>query len=175
MKSRTIPIFIAAVVLLSCNPKSNVLEDFKKSAMVEGRDAFKRLYNASLDEASVKVMTLADLDKWIASGPYKDGGLPCEINEVIQNARRGNVDPSPIALDVSGSSPDKAQTLVYIPIRDKVSCPSPKAGFFVGSKGCGDKAVLVCNGRKGAGGADRCPSCQCVLACDAVATDCDCD
>ena len=86
------------------------------------------MFKGDLNEASVKVLSAQEVDTWIKDSPWKTRDLPCEIKNILAP---GNVDPSPVALDISGSAPKAGTRLVYIPVRSKVDCPSPKSDFFL--------------------------------------------
>lgn len=182
MKNRFVALAAAFLVLSSCKPTTEAppkvdkppskADAFRKSTIADCKQALGKLYKADLNEGNVKVMSAQDVDKWIKDGPWKDRTLPCEIQAVI--AGGGGVDPSPVALDVSGSAPKAGTSLIYIPIPPGVSCVSPKNGFFLDDlKGCPDtEKNLVCNGKGPKGDACRC---FCAFGC-AQTTNCgDCD
>lgn len=140
-------------------------EAFKQATIAECQTAFKKFYATEFDAEDVKVVHSNDVIDWIDDGPWKDRELPCEITDIL-NRDKGNVDPSPIALDVSGSAPEKGTSMIYIPIRSEVNCESPKTGFFLDdTKGC--EKVMVCDGEVG----KKC-TCSCTFACNATETLC---
>jgi hypothetical protein len=180
MKNRFVALAAALLVLSSCKPAAEAppkadqppskADAFRKSTIAEVKGPLGKLYNAALNEDSVKVLTAPELDKWIKGGPWKDRTLPCEIQAVL--SRPGAVDPSPIALDVSGSAQKPGTGLIYVPIPRDVNCDSPKNGFFLDDlKDCPDSEKnLVCNGQGPKGDACRCFcafGCAQTTACDA--------
>jgi hypothetical protein len=168
------------VFLASCKPAAEApakvdrppskADAFRKASLPDAKEALGKLYKADLDEKSVKVVSASDLETWVKSGPWKDRALPCEIQAVLGAPRGG--DPSPVALDLSGSKP--GTSLMYVPVPAGVNCPAPKSGYVLDDmKGCPDSEKnLVCNGKGPKGDACRC---FCAFGC-AQTTNCDaCD
>ena len=168
MLRRFLTIVAIAVVSASCAPKSGTptAEEFKSANIEQSKASFKKMYQADLNASDVKVVSAKELGTWLKDGPWATRELPCEIQEILKDP--GNVDPSPIALDVSSSS-QQGGRLLYVPIRTKTSCDSPKSDFFLDDvAACEEKdKVMVCNG--GIGG--TC-TCSCIFVCGATATDC---
>lgn len=173
---RLIALAAALVVLSACKPTAETppkvekppskADDFKNATMAQAKDSFKKMFGAELNEGSVKVLSAQDVDKWIQGSPLKTRALPCEIKGLFPP---GNVDPSPVALDVSGSAPKAGTRLVYIPVRGKVDCPSPKSDFFLDDVAdCDNTAkIMVCKG-----GIGTTCTCSCVFRCNATETLC---
>ena len=157
-------ILIAALCCFSsCRPASNrtaLDEKFKTEVIERSRQDVKKLLNAELDASSVKVVNTREFSDWVASGPWKNRELPCEIKDVITQDR-GNIDPSPIALDVSGSFKGKGTRVMYVPVRSKVNCASPRNSFVMDDDDCNQ--VMVCAGEVGFG-----CTCDCYFPCDAT-------
>jgi hypothetical protein len=175
MKNRFVTLAAAFLVLASCKPaaeappKASKADEFKKATLAQAKASFNKMFKGDLNEGSVKVMTAQDLDKWIKGGPWGTRELPCEIKDILAGADRGNVDPSPIALDVSGSAPKAGTHLVYIPVRSKVNCSSPKSDFFLDDVAeCkNEEKVMVCKG-----GIGTTCTCSCIFVCNAAETLC---
>lgn len=176
MKNRFVTLAAAFLVLSSCKPAAEAppkadkppskADEFKKATIAQAKASFSKMFKGELNEGSVKVMSAQELDKWIKDGPWKTRDLPCEIKNILVP---GNVDPSPIALDVSGSAPTAGTHLVYIPVRSKVNCSLPKSDFFLDDvAGCkNEEKVMVCKG-----GIGTTCTCSCTFACNAAETLC---
>jgi hypothetical protein len=180
MRIRFATLSAALFALASCNPAAEAppkvdrpvskADTFRIASLPDAREALRSLYKSDLDEKSVKVLTASDLATWVKSGPWKDRALPCEIQTVLGAPPAG--DPSPVALDISGSKPGTG--LIYVPVPAGVNCPTPRSGYILDDlKGCPDSEKnLVCNG-KGPKGSDC--RCFCAFGC-AQTTNCDaCD
>ena len=169
MKRTLVTILITGMLSVSCAPKTPTsgTDDFLKANIEQSKTSFKKVYGGDLNETDVKVVTVQELNQWIKDGPWASRELPCELKEILSGG--GVTDPSPIALDVSGSAPAGASRLLYVPIHSKVTCPSAKSDFFLDDvTACTeDKKVMVCNG--GIGGSC---TCSCIFVCDAAPTDC---
>ena len=146
---------------------SNQDEAFKNATLSQCEDAFKKFYATDFNAADVKVINSNEVTDWISKSPWKDKTLPCEIQDVLTRDK-GNTNPSPVALDVSGSAPEKGVSMIYFPITSKVSCESPKSGFFLDDAAKSDcQQVMVCNGEVGG----NC-TCTCVFPCTGTETLC---
>lgn len=161
---------VAVLITVACTPKGDsdtTADDFRKATIEQAKASFKKVYQSDLKEGDVKVVTAGELKTWLEETPWSARPLPCEIEQILEDP--GNVDPSPIALDVSSSS-TQGWRLLYVPIRSKVGCSDPKSDFFLDDTAACEESdkVMVCNG--GIGGSC---TCSCIFVCDAAPTDCE--
>lgn len=167
MRILLLPLISLLILVSGCiHENKEADEAFKQATLKECEEAFKKFYAAEFDADDVKVINSKEVIDWIDNTPWKDKELPCEIREVLIRDK-GNVDPSPIALDVSGSVPEKGTSMIYIPIRSEVNCESPKTGFFLDDAGKDCEMGMECNGSIG----KNC-QCICIMKCNAAPAVC---
>lgn len=167
---------LAAITLLVCSVALSVFSAkslksqtaYERKMYPKCKAAFGRLFKSELRPENVREVNRADMSKF-ASSLTKDtiADLPCDLKDIVK-VNPGNVDPSPIALEIVGTKvtmdgkrmPGDGR-IVYVPTHPSAGCTPHSAGTFVfGASDC--KEVTNCYGKEGEG--TDC-ECDCATAC----------
>ena len=171
-----LPRILAAITMVICSmallvfsarpPKSQTA--YEKKVFPKCKAAFSRLFKSELRPENVREVNAAGMSKFASSLTKETiADLPCDLKNIVK-VIPGNVDPSPIALEIVGVKVemngkrmpgDKA--IMYVPTQPSADCSPHSPGTFVfGASEC--KEVTNCYGKEGEG--SDC-ECDCATAC----------
>ena len=166
-----LPRILAAITMVVCSmallvfsarpPKTQTA--YEKKVFPKCTAAFTRLFKSELRPENVREVNAAGMSKFASSLTKETiADLPCDLKNIVK-VDPGNVDPSPIALEIVGMKVemngkrmpgDKA--IMYVPTQPTADCTPHSPGTFVfGASEC--KERTNCYGQDS-------PNCECDCA-----------
>src|SRR6266404_6908848 len=157
-----LPRILAAITMVICSmallvfsarpPKSQTA--YEKKVFPKCTAAFSRLFKSELRPENVREVNAAGMSKFASSLTKETiADLPCDLKDIVK-VNPGNVDPSPIAIEIvgmkvkmDGNRMPSDGRIMYVPTHPSAGCtPQSPATFVFGAADC--KEVTNCMGKR---------------------------